>query len=376
MLKYLLRKRNKLLRKGLIAEAEIIADKIPQLIKENQQNMVQTSNRKYQRGSKAWWELVDKLSGRSKPIKHLSALFNVCDMNDHFKAINTDLDYTEPRLVEITDSCQPPTFDEVSVMNALTRLKRTATGPDNIPFWLWKEFAPELTPALTHIFNISVVTQKIPKRWKTANVRPIPKETNMSTLNQLRPISVTDVIMRIFERLVLTSYLKKPVVAHVDTNQYAYREKCSTEMALLYNQHFWMKCLDSSADFIRVFSFDFSKAFDYVSHNVVSEKLKIVPGINHYVINWVIDFLKDRSQRVCVDNICSDCVSINRGVPQGTVIGPVLFTIMVDDIEPVPTSTLMIKYADDITCSIPVIPTDANSSNAVDEVENIKVWAE
>ena len=111
-------------------------------------------------------------------------------------------------------------------MNALTRLKRTATDPDNIPFWLWKEFVPELTPALTHILNISVVTQKIPKRWKTANVRPIPKETNISFLNQLRPISVTDVIMRIFERLVLTSYLKKPVVAHVDTNQYAYREKC------------------------------------------------------------------------------------------------------------------------------------------------------
>ena len=99
--------------------------------------------------------------------------------------------------------------------------------------------------------------------WKTANVRPIPKETNISTLNQLRPISVTDAIMRIFERLVLTSYLKKPVVAHVDTNQYAYREKCSTEMALLYNQHFWMKCLDSSADFIRVFYFYFSKAFGH-----------------------------------------------------------------------------------------------------------------
>ena len=214
----------------------------------------------------------------------------------------TGPDYTEPTLVEITDSCQPPTFDEVSVMNALTRLKRTATGPDNIPFWFWKELAPELTPALTHIFNTSVLTQEIPKRWKTANVRPIPKETNISTLNQLRPISVTHVTMRLFERLVLTSYLKKPVVAHVDTNQYAYREKCSTEMALLYNQHFWMKCLDSSTDFIRVFSFDSSKAFDYVSHNVVSKKLKIVPGINHYVINWVIDFLKDRSQRVCVYN--------------------------------------------------------------------------
>ena len=141
---------------------------------------------------------------------------------------------------------------------------------------------------LTDIFNISMATYIIATRWKTSNVRPTPKETNVSTLGQLRPISVTDVIMRLFERLVLAKELKKCGSVYIKSDQYAYREHHSTEMALLYNQHNWMKWLDCSADFVRVLSFDFSKAFDSVSHHVVSEKLKLVPNINLYIVNWVI----------------------------------------------------------------------------------------
>ena len=97
-------------------------------------------------------------------------------------------------------------------------------------------------------------TQKIPSRWKTANVRPVPKETNISTLDQLRPISVTDIIMRLFERLVLAhEELKKLTNLYIKPDQYAYRENCSTEIALLYNQHHWMSWLDGSADFVRIF---------------------------------------------------------------------------------------------------------------------------
>ena len=94
------------------------------------------------------------------------------------------------------------------------------------------------------------------------------------------------------------------------------------------------------------------------------------------MINWVIDFLKDRRQRVCVDNLITPFLYINRGVPQGTVVGPVLFTIMVNDISPVSKDTLLIKYADDITCSIPEGPAEQNSLCASNEVDNIKSWAE
>ena len=95
-------------------------------------------------------------------------------------------------------------------------------------------------------------------------------------------------------------------------------------------------------------AFDFSKAFDSVSHRVLCDKLKSY-DINPYIIPWVISFLCDRQQRVVVDRVVAKFLKIDRGVPQWTVLGPILFSIMVNDIKPVSSSSLLIKYADDIT---------------------------
>ena len=212
---------------------------------------------------------------------------------------------------------------------------------------------------ITYILNVSLVSQQVPKIWKTANVRPIPKETNISALDQLRPISVTDVIMRLFERSILDFEFRKPVTCFIHSDQFA------------YNQHFWIRWLDGHSNFVRVLSFDFSKAYDSVSHRVVTDELKKVPEINPCIVNWVIDFLKDSQQRVRVDKVMAPFLPVNRGVPQVTFLGPVLFTVMVNDIIPTSQKTLMTKYADDITCSIPVGPNVNDSAS--EEVENIKV---
>ena len=89
---------------------------------------------------------------------------------------------------------------------------------------------------------------------------------------------------------------------------------------------------------------------------VVTDKIKKVPDINPYIVNWVTDFLKDRQQRVCVDKVMTPFLPVNRGVRPGTVLGPVRFAIMVNDISPTSRNILMTKYADDITCSTPVGP--------------------
>ena len=174
-------------------------------VKENQLNMVQVNNRKHNKENKGWWEMVGKLSGCTKAIKHLSRIFDINDINTHFQEINTNPNYVAPTELGLLTSHDAPRFGENSVFIALFRIKRTARGPDNITFWAWKKFSLELASAITHIYNTSLATRKIPARWKSANIGPIPKETNTTSLDQLRAISVTDMIIRLFERLAINN---------------------------------------------------------------------------------------------------------------------------------------------------------------------------
>ena len=96
-------------------------------------------------------------------------------------------------------------------------------------------------------------------------------------------------------------------------------------------QHEWLRRLDSDADFILIFSFDFSKAFDSVPYEIVCRKLRNLEN-NPYIHSWIVNFLKGRQQRVVADGISTNYLSINRGIPQGTVFCPILFSIMINDI--------------------------------------------
>ena len=156
----------------------------------------------------------------------------------------------------------------------------------------------------------------------------------------------------------------------IGMDQFAYKENCKTRMALIKCQHNWLGWLDGDVDFVRVLSFDFSKAFDTVSHKIVCEKLKSI-NLNPYIINWIISFLGNRKQRVVVDGNITDFVDINRGVPQGTVLGPLLFSLMVNDIKLVDSNNGISKYADDITISVPV---RRNSDTVLAEVKNLENW--
>ena len=114
---------------------------------------------------------------------------------------------------------------------------------------------------------------------------------------------------------------------YIDLDQFAYREGHNSTMALIKCQHTWLKWLDGNADFVRIFSFEYSKAFDSVSHNILCSKLKQV-NINPYIINRLISFLDQRKKRVVVDGYRTKYVSINRGVALGTVLVPVLFLFL------------------------------------------------
>jgi sarcosine oxidase/L-pipecolate oxidase len=122
---------------------------------------------------------------------------------------------------------------------------------------------------------------------------------------------------------------------------------------------------------VRVFSFDFTKAFDTVPHDILCNKLKTLP-INPYIINW-IDFLTNRHQQVVVDGIKTEYLPINRGVPQGTVLGPILFSIMINDLKPFLSSNILVKFDDYMNLGVKV--TDVADSSET-EVKNVIEWVD
>ena len=118
-------------------------------------------------------------------------------INTYFQTINTDDEYEAPTRLQIPAGTRLPTVNECDVRNLLSHQKRTASGPDEFPYWLWRDYSHHLAPVITKIFNCSLRHQTVPSLWKLANVSPIPKESPLTECNQLRPISLTNIIMRI-----------------------------------------------------------------------------------------------------------------------------------------------------------------------------------
>ena len=137
--------------------------------------------------------------------------------------------------------------------------------------------------------------------------------------------------MRFFEKIVFQEEIEEHSKSIISKDQFAYKKGSNTTAALIKCQYHSLKWLDEDAD--RVISFDFSKAFDSVPHNVITEKLKQT-NLNPYIINWIISFLTNRKQRVVIDGFITEYANISTGVLQGTVIGPFLFSLMVEDIKP------------------------------------------
>ena len=251
-------------------ENAILQERINKLIRTNQLNAVRCENRKYKKGSKAWWDTANRISGRNKQDVQISAIVNAEVINDYFKEINTDPNYITPERLQIPDTVHVPEVEIDLVKHVLSRLKCTSSGPDCLPFWFWRDYANYLAPVVTHIFNTSIREQIVPSLWKLANVVPIPKESPLEEVNQLRPISLTNIIMRVFERVVFKQELSVPLSLEIGADQFAYKQGQNCTMALIKCYHNWLEWLDGDADFVRVFTFDFKKAFDYVSHYILS----------------------------------------------------------------------------------------------------------
>ena len=265
-------------------------------------------------------------------------------------------------------------IDESLVRKSLDSLRiDKAPGADSMSPRVLVELKEEITPPLTRIMQCSLASGVVPGDWKIANVSPIYKGGTRSQASNYRPISLTSQLCRIFE-----SIMREFIVAHLELNesisgtQHGFRKGGSCLSNLLEFLDQVTRSIEED-ECVDVIYLDFAKAFDKVPHGRLLEKLD-KHGIGGRVWDWIKEWLRDRSQRVCVNGYCSDWRPVTSGVPQGSVLGPILFLIFINDLEYGLTNPVF-KFADDSK-----LVAKVNNSYDRDllqrDLEQLKQWSD
>ena len=245
-------------------------------------------------------------------------------------------------------------FTSASVENALRSCKSDfCAGADNIPNIFLKKLSSVISSPLATIFNISYSTGVVPKEWVSARVKPVPKPASPGSVNDFRPISITSNVGKLMESLIsadMTSFLNAN--NFFSPFQFGFLPKRAVDTQLLSCLNEWTSFLNDKLP-VDVIYLDVRKAFDTLCHYLLLQKL-IDIGFSRSLINWIRGWLCFRMQHVKIGNSCSESVPVTSGVPQGSILGPLLFIIFVNDLPSVVQHSSIRMFADDVKLYRPV----------------------
>ncbi len=263
------------------------------------------------------------------------------------------------RTTHLHKNCPLPPNDQALCLSAadvrktLSRINpRKAAGPDNIPGRVLKDCAAQLTDVLTDIFNTSLSQAVVPTCLKSTTIIPVPKKSPVSCLNNYRPIALTPIMMKCFERLVMQK-IKNSLPNTLDPLQFAYRPNRSTDDAISSTLHLALTHLENKDSYVRMLFIDFSSAFN-----------TIIPQQE--------DLLTGRPQSVRVGHNTSSTTTLSTGAPQGCVLSPLLFTLLTHDCTAKFSSNHIIKFADDTT--VVGLISNNDETHYREEVAQLAEW--
>ena len=265
-------------------------------------------------------------------------------------------------------------FSVVDIIEAIDEIKPgAAAGPDDLSVLLLKNCKETLSKPIHMIWQHSMSTGTVPNFHKKLHIAPLHKKGSRAIAANYRPVSLTSHVIKIYERV-----LRKQMVAHpeednlLNSKQHGFRSGKSCLTQLLHHFDDIIESL-SNGDDMDANYLDYAKAFDKVDHQLLLSKLQLY-GFHSKIIRWIESFLTNRSQQVIVDGHMSITTPIISGVPQGTVLGPILFLIFINDIASCVSHSTLRCFADDTRICRSI--SDLNNVHELQsDLEEVTKWS-
>lgn len=312
-----------------------------------------------------WWSAFNKL-GSKKDILLPTQLTDVNKINDYFvdsiPQLTVDQSlvsyYRQNRFDKLTSECEFKPVTEIDVLKVISSIKSKATGVDGINISVILMTLPFLLPYYTHIINFCLLHSVYPELWKKARVIPLPKRNNPACFNDLRPISVLPTMSKILEKIIygqIREHTDDHKIISMHQSGFKPRHSCATALTKITDDIF--DAWDKSRLTVLIL-FDYSRAFDTLNHELLLAIFHYI-GLSEASVQLLSSFLVNRHQRVEYAGMRSIFLPVFKGVPQGSILGPLFFTVYVQKLPDTALSCSQHFYADDTQYYISFSPDES-----------------